>query len=125
MLLKIQYAGPGVPASSLRTDADSDLERRVITFLARQHRPGLRSLEIEVNGGIVTIRGSVSTFYEKQLPLQLVQHVAGVVRLIDEVTVKSPPYQRSPEVPTSGLSAFLLHSTRVNSLCSANTLERI
>ena len=67
--------------------SDQDLERRVTTFLSTQHRAALRSLKAEARGGIVTLRGRVSTFYEKQLSAQLAHRVAGVVRLIDEVIV--------------------------------------
>jgi osmotically-inducible protein OsmY len=67
---------------------DSDLARRVATFLATQHRPGLRLLEVEARAGVVTLRGQVSTFYEKQLSAQLTRRVAGVLRLVDEVIVQ-------------------------------------
>jgi hypothetical protein len=70
---------------------DLDLARRVITFLATRHRPGLRLLHVEVRNGVVTLRGRVSTFYEKQLSALLAARVAGVVRLVDDVTVTQRP----------------------------------
>jgi osmotically-inducible protein OsmY len=70
------------------THADRDLERRVKTFLSTQHRPGLRSVKVEARSGIVTLRGRVGSFYEKQLSGQLTRRVAGVIRLIDDVSVK-------------------------------------
>jgi osmotically-inducible protein OsmY len=68
--------------------SDSDLARRVALFLSTQHRPGLRVLEVEARGGVVTLRGRVSTFYEKQLSVQIARRVAGVVRLVDDVMVQ-------------------------------------
>lgn len=78
--------------------ADADLRRRVISFLAGRHLAALRSIEVEAQGGTVTLRGKVHTFYEKQLTQQCSRRVAGVVRLIDEVDVAGSPPQRESAV---------------------------
>jgi hypothetical protein len=75
-------------SASPADSADGDLKRRVTTFLSTQHRPALRSLEVDVREGTVTLRGRVATFYEKQLSGQLARRVAGVIRLVDDVIVK-------------------------------------
>ena len=49
----------------------------------------MRRLSIEAEGGTVTLRGSVFTFYEKQLSQQCPRRVAGVRRLIDMIVVAS------------------------------------
>src|SRR5215471_21277125 len=82
---------PAVIVSNPSVSADHDLLRRVKTFLSITHRPGLRLLDVEARGGVVRLRGKVKSFYEKQLSAQLARRVAGVVRLIDEVTVNTPP----------------------------------
>ncbi len=92
------------------TTADSDLRRRVKTFLSTSHRPGLRGLEVEAHGGVVRLRGKVKTFYEKQLSAQLAQRVAGVVRLIDEVIVKLPLVNPEHEIVTVTLSSGTLNN---------------
>lgn len=71
------------------TDAqsDRDLERRVATFLAARHVPGLRNLAVEAHKGVVTVSGQVLTFYEKQLCNQCCRRVAGVLELINAVDV--------------------------------------
>lgn len=70
------------------TDADDrDLERRIATFLADRHLPGLRQLEVAANRGTVTVRGRVRSFYEKQLCQNVCLCVAGVVQLVDAVVV--------------------------------------
>ncbi len=66
---------------------DRDLERRVASFLATRHVPGLRNLEVEAQDGVVTVSGQVLTFYEKQLCNQCCRRVAGVLQLINEVDV--------------------------------------
>jgi osmotically-inducible protein OsmY len=67
--------------------ADRDLERRVTNYLAERFRPSLRRLEVEARGGAVTLRGSVHSFYEKQVAIHSCRRVAGVRELIDAVDV--------------------------------------
>lgn len=66
---------------------DQDLKRRVVSFLHERHVPGLRHLKVEVANGTVVLRGRVNSFYEKQLCQNCCRRVAGVVSLVDEVTV--------------------------------------
>lgn len=49
--------------------------------------PGLRQLDVEARDGIVTLSGTVRTYYEKQLSQQRCKRVAGVIRLVDNVEV--------------------------------------
>jgi osmotically-inducible protein OsmY len=69
--------------------ADRDLERRVMNYLRGRHLPALRHLEVEATDGIVTLRGTVNSFYEKQLSQQCCRRVAGVLKLVDAVDVAS------------------------------------
>lgn len=69
------------------TDRDVDLRRRVVSFLTDSNMPGLRQLRVDAVDGIVTLQGTVRTYYEKQLSQQRTKRVAGVVRLIDNVQV--------------------------------------
>ena len=72
----------------LASSEDSLLARRVQLFLASQPRPALRYLQVEASSSTVTLRGLVTTYYERQLALQCSRQVAGVRELIDEITVK-------------------------------------
>ena len=74
---------------------DSQLARRVKLFLASQPRASLRFLDVQASGSIVTLRGLVTTFYERQLALQASRQVAGVRHLIDEITVQEPVVPQS------------------------------
>lgn len=67
--------------------ADSDLRQRVTQYLENRHMPGLRNLDIEARSGVVTIRGTVRSFYEKQLCQNICRRVAGVLDLVDDVDV--------------------------------------
>lgn len=71
-------------------ESDLDLERRVVNYLAGRFIPSLRRLAVESVGGTVTVRGQVSSFYEKQVALHCCQRVAGVRELVDAVDVESP-----------------------------------
>ena len=71
----------------MREQSDRDLERRVANYLASSHVPGLRHLEVEAENGVVTLRGRVHSFYEKQLCQAFCRRVAGVVRYVDNVDV--------------------------------------
>jgi len=66
---------------------DTDLKRRILSFLSQRHIPALRRVEIDVQNGTVAIQGRVNSFYEKQLCLSCCQRVAGVVRIVDLVEV--------------------------------------
>jgi BON domain len=70
-------------------ELDRDLERRVKAFLADRNLPALRRLGVRSQRGVVTLRGRVRTFYEKQLSGQSARRVAGVVDVIDATEVAS------------------------------------
>ena len=74
-----------------KSQADGDLERRVMSYLTARHVPGLRSLSVHARDGVVTVSGRVLTFYEKQLCNQCIRRVAGVMELINAVDVASDP----------------------------------
>jgi osmotically-inducible protein OsmY len=82
---------------------NDDLARRVKIFLSSRHQPAFRHLHIEAQGGTVTLRGKVGSFYEKQLSYQCCSRVAGVVKIVDQVDV-SPTEHLDVEL-IGGLSA--------------------
>ncbi len=67
--------------------ADRMLASRISMQLAETNRASLRRLSVDVNGGEVTLRGHVRTFYEKQVALQACRLLDGIERLIDAVEV--------------------------------------
>lgn len=74
--------------SSAVLDADRNLQSRIVTHLAQSHHQALRKLAVEVNEGLVTLRGQVRWFYEKQLAIQSCQ-AQGARQLVDAVEVAS------------------------------------
>ncbi len=81
-------------------DADRELARRVTNFLAGQHVPALRAIQVEARNGAVTLRGNVRTFFEKQLTHHGARRVAGVHQVIDEIEVAWPA-KTDPYVPAT------------------------
>ena len=68
-------------------NADADLQARVSCYLADRRHWALRNLDVNAYNGIVTIKGVVESFYEKQLAYHCCQRVACVLKLVDEVEV--------------------------------------
>jgi len=67
--------------------ADGELERRVLSTLLQRQVPALRQISVAVQDGIVTLKGRVQSFYERQLCLICCQRVAGVRKLVDLIEV--------------------------------------
>src|SRR5688572_29631532 len=82
-------------------DADRELARRVTNFLAGQHVPALRAIQVEVRNGAVTLRGRVRTYYEKQLSHHSAKRVAGVHQVINEIEVAWPSKTDSYVAPAT------------------------
>lgn len=65
---------------------DRELERRVASTLYERCHP-LRSITAKSKDGTVTLRGTVNSFYERQLCIELSRRIDGVIKLIDEIDV--------------------------------------
>lgn len=72
--------------STMDLNVDRELERRVVSFLHnRQH--ALRGVTASADAGTVTLRGTVRSFYERQLCIEYCRQVEGLVKLVDHVEV--------------------------------------
>jgi hypothetical protein len=72
---------------SVDEDSDQQLVSRIQRQLANDSRAVSR-LQIEVEGGVVTLRGVATSFYQKQLWLHGTKRVVGNGAIInDEITV--------------------------------------
>ena len=66
-----------------------DLENRVFRQLNRQNFPIFKKLSINADLGRVIISGTVRSFYERQIAINSVRQVAGVIKLTDNINVAS------------------------------------
>ncbi len=103
------------PATSFGSDSDGDLRRRVANYLASRHVLSLRFLTIEASNGVITLRGRVRSFHERQVGVSSAQRVAGVLRVLDAIEVAprpahvrslSPPRASEREGSEGGDSTF-------------------
>ena len=74
-----------VPTSA--PQSDRDLERRVVLYLASRRVAGLEQLEIHADRRVVTLRGCVDSVRANRIAVASAQRVAGVLRVIDDISV--------------------------------------
>jgi hypothetical protein len=79
--------GRGPAPSNFEQEENRELERRVRNFLDQRSIPSLRRLTVEAAGNSVVLRGTVRTYYEKQLAINCCQRVAGVLDVVDAIEV--------------------------------------
>jgi hypothetical protein len=65
-----------------------DVQPRAQTALATSPIHELRELRIEQQNGALVIRGSVSSFYHKQLAQEVVRAVCREIELVNSVSVR-------------------------------------
>src|SRR4051812_47029960 len=82
---QLQHGGP----FTLNT-ADADLLLRLSIALSVKKRAGWHLVRVAVQDGIVRLAGVVPSFYDRQLIAALTTHVAGVMRVHDELAVGDP-----------------------------------
>lgn len=71
-----------------QTCGDDSLQRRVLNFLQSRNISGADELDISADGDTITLRGIVASQHAKRLCLECCRHVAGVMKVIDYVTVE-------------------------------------
>ena len=69
--------------------SDRDLERSIEKRLVGRQIFSLRQIRVTAERGMVTLRGTVTSFYQKQLCIQTCSGVPGLRQLVDEVEVDS------------------------------------
>ena len=71
-----------------RLREDVDLERRIANFLYHQRVPRGARIRTDVQGGTVVLSGKCSSRHAKWLCVECCRRVAGVVNLVDRVSVE-------------------------------------
>ena len=87
--------GPRFVEAVERTREDDDLEHRLVNFLHGRHVPERESVHLDVHGGTVVVSGRLCSRHSKWLCIECVRHVAGVIKLVDELEV-APPARKKP-----------------------------
>jgi osmotically-inducible protein OsmY len=66
---------------------DVELRERVALLMQQRGLAADSEVRIEAHGGVVTLRGTVPTFYRRQLLYSSARRVAGVLEVVDELEV--------------------------------------
>lgn len=74
------------PAAA-RNEADGRLAEAVKRVLCAATHPALRTIQIVSERGVVTLRGHVPSYHQKQLAQTMVQRVAGVRSIANGIEV--------------------------------------
>jgi hypothetical protein len=75
---------------------DVELVKRVANFLYQRRVPGGDCVRLVAQGGMIAISGRFPTRYAKWLCIECCRRVAGVVRVIDNVTIAASVNERRP-----------------------------
>ena len=71
----------------LSESSDTNLRHNVVTTLYQTGYYQHRTLDIEVDHGTVIVEGDVPTWHLRQIALECIRRVAGVVRIVDRIRV--------------------------------------
>ena len=63
---------------------DDELKKRILISLRCRGVDALADAEIEVQGGVVMLKGKFASTHDRNLALECCRHVAGVLRIQDE-----------------------------------------
>lgn len=69
---------------------DDDLRTRLVNFLHSRRVPGRELVRLNVHSGTVVVRGPLQSAHAKWLCIECCRHVAGVIKLVDELVIDAP-----------------------------------
>lgn len=72
---------------SFSESPEDNLRCNVVCALCRKGYPHHRTLEITNDQGTVTVQGIVPTYYLRQVAIECIKRVTGVVKVIDRIQV--------------------------------------
>ncbi len=73
--------------SAIELPAQTPLEEKVLDALERNPRLANRQLRFEAEEGRVTLRGSVRTYFEKQIAQETIRRIDGIQQICNELEV--------------------------------------
>ena len=76
------------------TDSDRRIVRKVVAALGALSVPSLRNVQVEVDDGVIYLRGRVLTFYAKQLARHAATRYGEGAQVTDEIEVIACPNSR-------------------------------
>ncbi len=86
----MKAAIPTSQANPIRsaTACDDQLLHRLNRAFVASGQPGIQRIHVSVHEGLVALRGTVGTYYQKQLAQETARRVHGVEALTNEIVVR-------------------------------------
>jgi osmotically-inducible protein OsmY len=81
------------------SENDQRLKDEISRLLNDQHFPSFKRLDVEVDHGLVTISGMLSSYHHRQVALSTCQQITDVITVIDMISV------RDSQTPESSLAS--------------------
>lgn len=100
-------------ANVVTARSDQDVRREVIGALVDDPRVDVSNVDVEVAGGIVYLRGSVSSDYERHIVGEVARSAKGVVEVANEVRVALTRARSDAEL-AADVRAALAHDSRLD-----------
>ena len=69
-------------------DKDAVMREQIIRVLHNRDLSAFKNLEVESIDGVVTLRGSTRSFYDRQIALTYTKAVVGDCPMVDEIVVQ-------------------------------------
>ena len=91
------FIGPPLAEALEVTREDQDLEHRLVNFMYGRHVPERESVQLDVHAGTVVVSGRLRSRHSKWLCIECCRHVAGVIKLVDELEVRPPMQKRATD----------------------------
>lgn len=70
---------------------DYEIEQTAINQLQLSPYFGLRSIAVDIRGGVLALNGQVASYFQKQLAQETVRNIKGVVGLVNDLIVIQQP----------------------------------
>jgi len=107
------------------TNTDADIVLRLGFTLAAWQRAAWRAVRLKSNNGVVRLEGILPTFHDRQLILAVAQHVAGVLRVEDELVISDPQPRGEASYATSAAFESNHGGTEVNHPAPPNAFHHL
>jgi hypothetical protein len=120
-------AGPAYSPFSPQTFASSDvdLEHRLANFLYQRNVPDGDCVRLDARGGVVIVSGELPTQHAKWLCIECCRRVAGVLKVVDELTVALPIVKFPNSSPAAAELKRYSHGSYTSNCSGKRPLRRV
>lgn len=99
--------------SSVHPEFDSEIQQEILRNLRKDEDIEAKSIEIDVNSGYVTLKGTQKSYWTKVKAENLASDVTGVIDVFDRIEVQ-PPEERDDKMIAHDIVHALTRSAFIN-----------